>query len=269
MADADVEVHWVPGAFEIPLAAEALAATGRVAGVICLGCLIKGATPHFEYISSACAHGIMAAQSKTGVPMAFGVLTTNSAEEAVERARPGPGNKGREAAQAALEMAALLAGAIEAGRERRRRARARGRPAPGAGRGPAGAVSIAKSGRLDAADALGVLDASANRTPRRLTDDRRLCRALARGGWEAAALDEIIGQPRTHWRVERMATLDQPGAADGRARVAGRARDPAAGGDQRGDRAGAGVQRRGGGPVRQRRARRRVPAAEGEGKVVE
>jgi len=112
LADADVEVIWVPGAFEIPLAAEALAATGRVAGVICLGCLIKGATPHFEYISSACAHGIMAAQSKTRVPMAFGVLTTNSAEEALERAVTGPGNKGREAADAVLEMARLLAGSI-------------------------------------------------------------------------------------------------------------------------------------------------------------
>ena len=69
-----IDVLRVPGAFEIPLAAEAVAAEGRVDGVICLGCLIKGATPHFEYISSACAHGIMAAQSKTGVPMAFGVL---------------------------------------------------------------------------------------------------------------------------------------------------------------------------------------------------
>jgi 6,7-dimethyl-8-ribityllumazine synthase len=112
LAEADIEVHWVPGAFEIPLAAEALAATGRVAGVICLGCLIKGATPHFEYISSACAHGIMAAQSKTRVPMAFGVLTTHSAEEALERAVTGPGNKGREAAEAVLEMARLLAGPI-------------------------------------------------------------------------------------------------------------------------------------------------------------
>lgn len=101
-----VEVHHVPGAFEIPLAAEAVAA--RVDGVVCLGCLIKGATPHFEYISAACAHGIMAAQSKTGVPMAFGVLTTNSAEEALERAVAGPGNKGREAAEATLAMVEVL-----------------------------------------------------------------------------------------------------------------------------------------------------------------
>ena len=103
-----IEVHYVPGAFEIPLAAEITAAHGKVDGVVCLGCLIKGATPHFEYISSACAHGIMAAQSKTGVPMAFGVLTTNSAEEALERAVAGPANKGREAAEATLAMVSLL-----------------------------------------------------------------------------------------------------------------------------------------------------------------
>jgi len=103
-----IEVHYVPGAFEIPLAAEIAAAQGRVDGVVCLGCLIKGATPHFEYIASACAHGIMAAQSKTRVPMAFGVLTTNSAEEALERAVAGPGNKGREAAEATLAMVSLL-----------------------------------------------------------------------------------------------------------------------------------------------------------------
>jgi 6,7-dimethyl-8-ribityllumazine synthase len=107
--DVDVEVLRVPGAFEIPIAAQRLAETGRVAAVVCLGCLIKGATPHFEYISSACAHGITAAAAATGVPMAFGVLTTNSAEEALERAGPDEGNKGREAAAAALEMARLFA----------------------------------------------------------------------------------------------------------------------------------------------------------------
>jgi 6,7-dimethyl-8-ribityllumazine synthase len=103
-----VEVVRVPGAFEIPMAAQRIAETGRVAAVICLGCLIRGATPHFEYIASACAHGITAAASSTGVPMAFGVLTTNSAEEALERVAPGPAHKGREAADAALEMARLF-----------------------------------------------------------------------------------------------------------------------------------------------------------------
>ena len=77
--------------------------------VVCLGCLIRGATPHFEYIAAACAHGITAAAASTGVPMSFGVLTTNSAEEALERAAPGPANKGREAADAAVEMARLFA----------------------------------------------------------------------------------------------------------------------------------------------------------------
>jgi 6,7-dimethyl-8-ribityllumazine synthase len=108
VASGDVEVLRVPGAFELPIAAQRVAETGRVAAVVCLGCLIRGATPHFEYIASACAHGITAAAAATGVPMTFGVLTTNSVEEAVERAVPGEGNKGREAALAALEMARLL-----------------------------------------------------------------------------------------------------------------------------------------------------------------
>ena len=109
LGDGDIDVWRVPGAFEIPMAAQRVAEAGKVSAVVCLGCLIKGATPHFEYISSACAHGITAAAASTGVPMAFGVLTTNSAEEALERAVSGPGNKGREAADAAIEMARLFA----------------------------------------------------------------------------------------------------------------------------------------------------------------
>jgi 6,7-dimethyl-8-ribityllumazine synthase len=81
--------------------------TGQFAAVICLGCLIRGETPHFDYIAQAAAHGIMRAAQATGVPMAFGVLTTNTADEAMARAIEGPGNKGREAAVAALAMARL------------------------------------------------------------------------------------------------------------------------------------------------------------------
>jgi len=106
--DTNVDVLRVPGAFEIPMAAQRVAESGKVSAVICLGCLIRGATPHFEYIASACAHGITAAAASTGVPMSFGVLTTNSAEEALERAAPGPSNKGREAAEAAVAMARLF-----------------------------------------------------------------------------------------------------------------------------------------------------------------
>ena len=108
IAAEDIDLLRVPGAFELPIAAQRAAETGRVSAVVCLGCLIKGATPHFEYISSACAHGITAAAAATGVPMAFGVLTTNSVEEALERAGPGDDTKGREAALAALEMARLF-----------------------------------------------------------------------------------------------------------------------------------------------------------------
>jgi 6,7-dimethyl-8-ribityllumazine synthase len=108
VADADVTVLRVPGAYEIPIAAQRAAETGRFAAVIALGCLIRGATPHFEYIASAVSHALAVAAGATGVPIAFGVLTTNSAEEAIERVGPGPANKGWEAALAAIEMATLL-----------------------------------------------------------------------------------------------------------------------------------------------------------------
>lgn len=99
----------VPGAFEIPIAAQHAAESGRFDAVVCLGCLIRGATPHFDYIASAVSHGLTAAAAATGIPMTFGVLTTNSVEEALERAGDGPSNKGWEAAAAAIEMASVVA----------------------------------------------------------------------------------------------------------------------------------------------------------------
>jgi 6,7-dimethyl-8-ribityllumazine synthase len=107
-ADADVEVLDVAGAFELPQAARAAAETARFDAVICLGCVIRGETPHFEYISSAAAQGVMDAAGETGVPMAFGVLTTDTEAQARERAGAGSDNKGREAAAAAIEMAVLF-----------------------------------------------------------------------------------------------------------------------------------------------------------------
>ena len=106
--DDSVTIIHVPGAFEIPIAAQRLGESGEYDAIVCLGCLIKGDTMHFEYIAEAASHGIMQAASATGVPMAFGVLTTLTEAQAVERSRSGPGNKGREAAAAALEMAALF-----------------------------------------------------------------------------------------------------------------------------------------------------------------
>jgi 6,7-dimethyl-8-ribityllumazine synthase len=108
VAAADVTVVEVPGAFEIPLAARTLAVTGRFDAIVCLGCLIKGDTMHFEYIASAVSQGIMDAGLTTGVPIAFGVLTTLTDEQAAIRAAAGPENKGREAARAALEMIDVL-----------------------------------------------------------------------------------------------------------------------------------------------------------------
>ena len=102
-----VQVLPVPGAFEIPQAARAAAESGRFDAIVCLGCIIRGETPHFEYLAAAVAHGITAAAGDTGIPMAFGVLTTDTVEQATARSGPGPDNKGREAAAAAIEMATL------------------------------------------------------------------------------------------------------------------------------------------------------------------
>jgi 6,7-dimethyl-8-ribityllumazine synthase len=102
-----VEVVRVPGAFEIPMAARQAALTGRFDAVVCLGCLIKGETPHFDVIAAAVAQGLMAAAGETGVPMTFGVLTTRSMDEALARAGDDSSNKGWEAAVAAIEMVAV------------------------------------------------------------------------------------------------------------------------------------------------------------------
>jgi 6,7-dimethyl-8-ribityllumazine synthase len=111
----DITLIRVPGAFEIPVTARRLAKTGRYDAIICLGCVIKGDTMHFEYIASAVSKGIMDAGTATGVPVAFGVLTTLTDEQAAIRAAEGPDNKGREAALAAVEMATLWRRIGEAG----------------------------------------------------------------------------------------------------------------------------------------------------------
>ena len=108
VAEENVTIIRVPGAFEIPITAQRLGESGEYDAIVCLGCLIKGDTMHFEYIAEAASHGIMQAAAATGVPMAFGVLTTLTEEQAVERSRSGPDNKGREAAGAALEMVKLF-----------------------------------------------------------------------------------------------------------------------------------------------------------------
>jgi 6,7-dimethyl-8-ribityllumazine synthase len=105
----DIAIVRVPGAFEIPLAALHAAESGRYDAIICLGCLIQGETPHMSYIAAAVADGLAAASGATGVPMSFGVLTTNSVEEAIARAGDASSNKGHEAAVAAIEMASVVA----------------------------------------------------------------------------------------------------------------------------------------------------------------
>ncbi len=106
--DEEVEVAWVPGAFEIPLAAQRMAQSGKYDAVITLGAVIRGSTPHFDYVCAEVSKGVAAINMKTGVPTIFGVLTTDSIEQAVERAGTKAGNKGWDAAVTAIEMANLL-----------------------------------------------------------------------------------------------------------------------------------------------------------------
>jgi 6,7-dimethyl-8-ribityllumazine synthase len=108
-AASDLAVVRVPGAFELPVAARRLAASGRYDALVALGCVIRGDTPHFEYVAGECAHGLQLASLETGVPIAFGVLTVDSVEQALERAATTAGNKGGEAMESALEMAGLMA----------------------------------------------------------------------------------------------------------------------------------------------------------------
>jgi 6,7-dimethyl-8-ribityllumazine synthase len=108
LSEADVAVHWVPGAFEIPLVAERLASSGAVDAVVCLGAVIRGETAHFDYVAGPCAEGIARAAMETGIPVVFGVLTTNDDQQALDRAGGSDGNKGVEAALTAIEMVTLL-----------------------------------------------------------------------------------------------------------------------------------------------------------------
>ncbi len=103
----DVEVAWVPGSFEIPGAARVMAESGKYHAVLCLGAVIRGATPHFEYIAAEAAKGVAQVSLQSGVPTIFGVITTDTIEQAIERAGTKAGNKGFDAGEAAIEMANL------------------------------------------------------------------------------------------------------------------------------------------------------------------
>jgi len=104
----DITVAWAPGAFELPLVAKHIAQSGNYNAVLALGCVIRGATPHFDYVAAEAAKGIGHVMLDTGVPVMFGILTTDSIEQAIERAGTKSGNKGADAAMGALEMANLL-----------------------------------------------------------------------------------------------------------------------------------------------------------------
>ena len=106
--EGDIEVAWTPGAFELPFAAKKLAGTGKYHAVICLGALIRGATPHFDYLAAEVTKGIASVGLETGVPLIYGVVTADTLEEAIERAGTKMGNRGFDAAVTAIEMANLV-----------------------------------------------------------------------------------------------------------------------------------------------------------------
>jgi 6,7-dimethyl-8-ribityllumazine synthase len=105
----DLTIVRVPGAFELPVTARKLAGSGRYDALVALGCVIRGDTPHFEYVAGECARGLQLAAVESGVPIAFGVLTVDSLDQALQRAAVSAGNKGGEAMESALEMAAVMA----------------------------------------------------------------------------------------------------------------------------------------------------------------
>lgn len=108
--DDDITIAWVPGAFDIPPVAKRMGDAGKYDAVLCLGAVVRGATPHFDYVSGEVAKGVAAAAMQTGVPTVFGVVTADTLEQAIERAGAKAGNKGWDAAQAAMELADLYAG---------------------------------------------------------------------------------------------------------------------------------------------------------------
>jgi len=108
VAPQDISLAWVPGAFELPLAADVLASAGRHDAIIALGAVIRGGTPHFDYVAGECSRGIASVGLKHGLPVIFGVLTTDTIDQALERAGSGAGNKGFDTAVAALQMIALM-----------------------------------------------------------------------------------------------------------------------------------------------------------------
>jgi 6,7-dimethyl-8-ribityllumazine synthase len=125
VAESAVDVHWVPGAFELPQAAALVAGSGRYAGVVCVGCVIRGQTPHFDFVAGQAAAGIQRVGLDTGVPTTFGVITALTEAQALERAGGDVGNRGAEAAEAALEMASFVEDI--GGRQARRTASRAGR----------------------------------------------------------------------------------------------------------------------------------------------
>src|SRR5262249_16678571 len=194
-----IEVHWVPGSFELPLAALTLARSGRFAGIACVGVVIKGGTPHFDFICREAASGIREASLTTGVPIGFGVITALTEEQAWERAGGSVGNRGEEAALAVLEMAEWLRG-----RSRPRRGRLMGK------RRKARELALQLLYQLDLQEAPSAEPYFDEFWARHPVDGevRAFVESLVRGTMlHQEKIDEVIAQYAENWDMDRMAVV--------------------------------------------------------------
>ena len=205
-----VDVVWVPGAFELAGAARRVAERIRPAAVVCLGCVIRGGTPHFEYIASAAAHGISQASAETGVPMAFGVLTTDSVEQAVRTRRGGAGQQGPRGGAGRHRDGHAVPGARGRAVTGDRRARPMGRPASRPRSGAAGALPDDRRPPRPGYRRVAGPDAWRRGCDRRSTIRTR----RSPGGWRSAPgrrgrrSTQIIEPLCTNWRLDRLNVVD-------------------------------------------------------------
>ena len=204
--DDQVEIVRVPGSFEIPLAAKKLAATGRFDSIVCIGCVLRGETSHYDYVCSETARGIQLAQLDTGVPMAFCVLTCDTLEQAIDRAGLKGGNKGYEAGLGAVEMARLMANTFKESLA------SRSPPAP--------PMTLRHKSREFALQMLFEWDMTRQepkrveklfwKSARAADSTREFAEDLFEGAVaQAGAIDELVGRLAENWRLDRLAAVDR------------------------------------------------------------
>ena len=210
----------MPGSFELPIAAKKLAATGRCDSIICIGCVLRGETSHYDYVASETARGILLAQMDTGVPMIFCVLTCDTLEQAIDRAGLKGGNKGYEAGLAAIEMAQPFAKTVRSLESRAKQAPSQARPGRARPCMTGTPMTLRHKSREFALQMLFEWDMTHAEPPRversfwksaRAADEtRKFANGLFEGAVaEAGAADALVAQLSENWRIERLAAIDR------------------------------------------------------------